>query len=121
MARDKQQAADLVAAAAQGDRWIIEGVYGWLAQIALPRASALLWLDLPDAECLAGLRQRGIQGGGSAADFEALLVWAAGYRHRTNSNSYLAHEKIFADFAGGKLRLTSRDAVSAFSEMPATS
>jgi len=27
--------------------WIIEGVYGWLAEVALPRATALIWLDLP--------------------------------------------------------------------------
>src|SRR5437773_9294977 len=26
-------------------RWIIEGVFGWLAEVALPKATALVWLD----------------------------------------------------------------------------
>jgi adenylate kinase family enzyme len=26
-------------------RWIIEGVFGWLAEVALPNATALVWLD----------------------------------------------------------------------------
>ena len=34
--------------------WIIEGVYGWLAEVALPRATALIWLDFPWNLCRAG-------------------------------------------------------------------
>ena len=112
-ARDKQEVARLVAEAAEGDGWIIEGVYGWLVEIAARRATALIWLDLPDADCLAALRARGLQGGGSAADFEALLKWASEYRLRSNANSFVAHERIYESFAGSRLRLTSREAVSA--------
>jgi hypothetical protein len=45
--REEEVAKCLVRDAAAAPRWIIEGVYGWLAEIALPRASALVWLDLP--------------------------------------------------------------------------
>jgi len=37
-------------------RWIIEGVFGWLAEIALPKARALVWLDFPWSLCRAGCR-----------------------------------------------------------------
>jgi hypothetical protein len=37
----------MVADATAESKWIIEGVYGWLAELALPRATSLIWLDLP--------------------------------------------------------------------------
>src|SRR5665213_1597808 len=52
--RDESAARRLVAEAADEPRWIIEGVYGWLADAAIPRATGLVWLDLPWSECLAG-------------------------------------------------------------------
>jgi adenylate kinase family enzyme len=45
--RDEESAKRLVREAAATPRWIIEGVFGWLAEIALPRATAIIWLDLP--------------------------------------------------------------------------
>jgi adenylate kinase family enzyme len=44
--RDEEEARALVADAAHGESWIIEGVYGWLSDIALTRATVLVWLDL---------------------------------------------------------------------------
>ena len=31
-----------------------EGVYGWLAEVAVPRATALIWLDIPWDVCREG-------------------------------------------------------------------
>jgi adenylate kinase family enzyme len=114
VARDKQEVAELTRAEAEAERWIIEGVYGWLAKIALPRATTLVWLDIAEAECVDNIRRRGIQGGGSAADFEGLLKWVSEYRVRTNSNSYTAHEGLYPGFEGEKFRLTDRREVDAF-------
>ncbi len=45
--RDEDEARERVAGIAASDAWIIEGVYGWLSQVALARATLLIWLDLP--------------------------------------------------------------------------
>ena len=57
--REEKEARDMVAERASHPAWIIEGVYGWLASVALPRATALIWLDLPWEQFRAGLIERG--------------------------------------------------------------
>ena len=115
-ARDNQLAMDDVARAAAADAWLMEGVFGWLAKVAMPRATQLVWLDLPEDECLANVRARGIQGGGSAADFEALLTWIGEYRLRNNSSCYAAHLQLFEAFAGPKARLMGRAEMAGYLE-----
>jgi len=112
--RDKQIALDMVRQEASRPAWIIEGVYGWLAQEALPQATALIWLDLPVGQCVDNLRQRGLQRGGDAASFEALLAWATDYPHRHTSSSLEGHKRTFASFPGHKLRLQTREQVTDF-------
>jgi adenylate kinase family enzyme len=74
--RDEEEARALVADAAHGESWIIEGVYGWLSDIALTRATVLVWLDLSWESCLDGLRRRGLREGMSESDRETLIAWA---------------------------------------------
>lgn len=112
--RDKQVVADDVVALSQADRWIVEGVYGWMAEIAARRATALVHLDLPVDECLANLRARGIRGGGDQDAFDGLLKWAGEYRVRTNSNSWTGHDRIYSTFAGRRARLASRAEIGEF-------
>jgi adenylate kinase family enzyme len=112
-ARDNQLAMDDVARA---DAWLMEGVFGWLAKVAMPRATQLVWLNLPEDECLANVRARGIQGGGSEADFEALLTWVGEYRLRNNSSCFAAHLQLFEAFAGAKTRLMGRGEMEVFLE-----
>jgi adenylate kinase family enzyme len=114
--RDNQLVMDEVAQAAQAERWLMEGVFGWLAKVAIGRATQLIWLDLPEDECLANVRARGIQGGGSAADFEALLTWVSEYRLRDNSSCFAAHLRLYEAFEGEKARLLGRDEMEAFLE-----
>ena len=113
--RDKQLSIDLVRRSAARPTWVIEGVYGWLAQEALPTATALIWLDLPVDACIENLRQRGMRGLGTEAGFEALLGWAADYPHRQTSSSYAGHERIFGLIPGPGFRLRSRADVERFS------
>jgi hypothetical protein len=112
--RDRQLAVRDVLALAQSEAWIIEGVYGWLAEIAVPRATLLLWLDLPIDECLVNLRGRGLRGGGDEESFIGLLKWAGEYRTRTNSNSWTGHSRIFEAFSGRKVILSSRPEITDF-------
>ena len=92
----------------------MEGVYGWLARVALPRATALIWLDLPWEDCRAGLMGRGLRRGMTNGDYATLVNWAADYWTRDNANSYRGHLRLFEAFAGPKLRFMSRSKVDQF-------
>lgn len=111
--RDKQQAARDVTAVAEVDAWVIEGVYGWLADFAMPRVTTLIWLDFPVEECLANLNHRGLRGGGDTQAFRELLEWASAYRERDSSSSWVGHKQIYDSFSGPKFRLTSRSDLDA--------
>lgn len=118
VARDRAARNEIVKAAAQRSTWIMEGVYGELANMVLDRATMLVWIDLPEEECIANIEQRGAQGGESKTSFDGLLKWVAEYRMRTNNwNSFEAHTRLFAGFAGRKALLSSRLAVSSFAKI----
>jgi adenylate kinase family enzyme len=106
--RDPEEARAAVRELAAADRWVIEGVYGWLAREALPRATALVQLDIPDEECVENAQARGLRRGGDEAAHVALIAWIRDYRVRENANSYVAHVKLFDAFPGPKVRLQSR-------------
>jgi adenylate kinase family enzyme len=108
IARDKHVAIALVRRSADGPTWIIEGVYGWLAQEVTGSATALIWLDLPVDQCIENLQQRGLRRGGDEAAFAALLAWAADYPHRQTSSSLAGHRHVFDSFPRRKLRCSSR-------------
>ena len=112
--RDEGVARALAAEAAGGRRWIIEGVYGWLASAALPRAESLIWLDLPWSECREGLLGRGMRRGARDDDFAALLAWAEDYWNRTTSSSFTGHRHLFEAFEPLKYRLCNRAEVFEF-------
>ena len=116
LALKKRGAADAIAmaaVAAEGERWVIEGVYGWLIDAVTPRATALIWLDLPWADCKAGLLARGASGV-SPAEFDNLLAWAEQYWTRQSPSSHAGHAKIFDAFKGEKTTITSRHELAAF-------
>jgi len=93
-------------------RWIIEGVFGWLAEVALPKATALVWLDFPWSLCRAGLLARGLRRGATGRDAADLMKWAEAYWRRQTPSSFAGHSKMFNDFCGTKLRLESREQVT---------
>jgi adenylate kinase family enzyme len=108
--RDEETAKRLVRDAAAAPSWIIEGVFGWLAEIAMPKATALIWLDLPWSVCREGLLVRG-QRGGAEADFADLFAWSKAYWDRETSSSFKGHSHLFESFPGTKLRLRDRGEV----------
>jgi hypothetical protein len=90
-------------------------VYGWLFEIALTRATALVWLDLAWTECREGLLQRGLRRGVTLGDQEALLAWADAYWARTTPSSFAGHARLYDALGGDKTHLQTRAEVSAFS------
>lgn len=115
VARDKGIVIDEVKQLTEGDSWLMEGVYGWLVDVLLPRANLFFWLDLGEDECVANVRTRGIQGGESQESFEGLVKWVSEYRIRKNNwNSFEGHQKLFDGYSGTKFRLRSREEIGEY-------
>jgi energy-coupling factor transporter ATP-binding protein EcfA2 len=112
--RVEPAAKQMVAELAATQHWVIEGVYGWLAEVALPRATALIWLNLPWPECKAGLEARGPAYSPSPAEYDALLTWAGQYWTRQSPSSEAGHRRLYDAFTGEKFELRSRDEVASF-------
>ena len=106
--RNEDVARQMVREISDQPRWIIEGAFGWLAEVALPRATILIWLDLPWSVCRAGLLARGLRRGATSHDAADLMKWAEAYWTRQTPSSFAGHSKLFNDFSGTKLRLESR-------------
>ena len=112
--REEAAARQLVREAAAQPRWVVEGVYGWLAEEALPRATALIWLDLPWSACRDGLLARGQRRGGTEAEFAALMQWAQAYWQRRTPSSYAGHLQLFEGFGGARRRFQNRQEAQRF-------
>lgn len=118
--REAAEAIAIVRQVAQAEQWIIEGVYGWLAQAALPRATCLIWLDPPVEDCIANLTERGVRGGGDRASFSALLEWTRDYEGRRGSSSRAAHSDLAKSFGGDAIVLPNRKAAEDFLRITST-
>lgn len=114
VARNRELAITLVKNAAISNSWVIEGVYGWLVSEIASKATALVWLCIDEAECIAHIGQRGMRRGGDDESFNSLLNWARTYRSRGGSSSYSAHQGIFENFPGSKKCLSSTREVTEF-------
>ncbi|MBY5783651.1 AAA family ATPase [Rhizobium leguminosarum] len=120
--RDRALRDEMVKTAAERDAWVMEGVYGQLANMVLNRTTILVWIDLPEEECIANIKLRGIQGGETETQFDGLLKWVAEYRSRTNNwNSFETHARLFSVFSRPKFLLSSREAVTDFTGRLSTS
>jgi adenylate kinase family enzyme len=109
--RDRTVAQQMACEAAARPAWVIEGVYGWLAEVAMPRATALIWLDMPWSLCREALLGRGMRGGGTEVEFAKLVVWAEAYWERQTPSSFAGHLRLFETFHGAKLRFRERQEV----------
>jgi adenylate kinase family enzyme len=93
-------------------QWIVEGCYGELIELALPRCTEAIFLNPGLAACLANNRQRPWEPhkyeSREAQDtmLEPLLAWVAGYYTRGDEWSYAYHRRVFDAFAGRKTELT---------------
>jgi adenylate kinase family enzyme len=112
--RAEAAAKQMVAGASAESIWIIEGVFGWLAEVALPRATSLIWLDMPWNICREGLSARGLRRGAAEGDHAALLEWAEAYWQRRTPTSFSGHLAMFENFTKTKIRFEQRARLDAF-------
>lgn len=113
IARPRSEALGRARVLADEERWVIEGVYGWILSELIHRATALVWLCVEDEHCVANIRQRENR----QDDDElliALLEWAGSYRVREDSSGFSAHRQLFEGFSGSKLKLTHQSEIAAF-------
>ena len=111
IARPRNEALGMARRAASEERWVIEGVYGWIVSEILHRATTLIWLCIDDVDCVANIRRR------EANDDErlvAMMEWASSYRTRNDSSGFAAHQRMFDDFGASKIRLTNRVEITDF-------
>jgi adenylate kinase family enzyme len=106
--RDTESAIQMTRGAGSGSRWVIEGVFGWLAEAVIERATVLIWTDLEWDDCKAGLLTRGQRRGFDQAAFIELVAWAEAYWVRDTATSFKGHLRLYDDFSSTKLRLKSR-------------
>lgn len=117
VARDKAIVIEDVRQLSHAPRWIVEGVYGWLIDVVLPRTTLLIFLDLPEDECIANVKARGKQRNESDQSFAELIDWVSQYRQRKNNwNSFETHLRLYDEFQNEKVRLRSRTEISDFLE-----
>ena len=109
--RPRAEALGMARIAASEERWVIEGVYGWIVSELLNRATALIWLSVEDEACVANIRQREVN---DDERLIALLEWAGSYRTRDDSSGFAAHQRLFEVFGGSKIQLKHRDEITLF-------
>ena len=114
IARPRAEALGLARIAAGEERWVIEGVYGWMVSELIHRATALIWLSVEDDECVANIRQREATRDEQDELLIALLDWAGSYRTRDGSSGFAAHECLFDGFTGSRLQLVNRREITDF-------
>ena len=114
IARPRAEALAMARIAASAERWVIEGVYGWIVSELLPRATALVWLTVDDETCIANIRQREAKRDEEDALLIALLEWAGSYRLREDCSGFAAHQRLFEGFGDSKIQLMDGAEVTAF-------
>ena len=114
IARPRAEALGMARIAADEERWVIEGVYGWIVSELIHRATALIWLCVDDEECVTNIRRREAQRDEQDKLLNALLDWANSYRTREGSSGFATHQQLFKGFAGSKIKLMNRSEITAF-------
>ncbi len=103
----------MIADAKREESWIVEGVFGELAEKFMDRADFFIWLDTDWSLCRDRLRQRGLEScrhmgrEQSEQDLLELLDWASRYYERKNARSYDGHKALMERFNGEKIHLRS--------------
>lgn len=104
-------AADVAAFCASRDQWVVEGCYAGLVTQALEQSPILLFVDPGVDACLANCRSRPWEPHKYASRAEQdeqvdfLLSWVREYYSRDGDLSLSAHQALFEQYRGPKLRL----------------
>lgn len=97
------------------ESWVIEGCYTDLLQIIEARATEIVFMDLPVAQCVENAMNRPwephkyVSKEAQDANLEMLLDWIAQYKQRDDVFSLAAHTCFYDSFSGTKTRIDSNE------------
>lgn len=95
--------------------WVIEGCYSDLLELVLPKASEIVFLNLPIEACIANAKRRPWEPHKyetrelQDANLDMLLEWIAQYQVRTDTFSKTFHEALYNRYSGKKTMYTSNN------------
>ena len=107
---------------AEHNHWVIEGCYTDLLELLAEQADAIIFLDLPVADCQMNAKARPWEPhkyeskSAQDANLDMLLEWISAYEARTDTFSRAAHQKFYSQFSGQKWRLQNNDAQQTLTE-----
>ncbi len=99
---------------ASHDRWVVEGCYGELIELVLPRCTETYFLNPGLAACLDNNRRRPWEPHkyespeAQDAMLAGLLAWVEGYYTRDDQWSLSCHRRLFDTHPGKKIELTGQ-------------
>ena len=121
---DKKRAPEevdrLIEESKRSASWIVEGVFGELAERYFADAELLIWLDIEWAVCKTRLAARGSESKRhlgreqSEEGLKRLTDWAAHYSDRRDLRSYVGHRSLADKFPQKTVRLATEEEVSLF-------
>ena len=95
------------------DRWVIEGCYADLVEVAAASCTELVFLNPGIDACVANCRARPWEPHkypskeAQDANLEMLIGWVRAYATRTDEFSLAGHRALFERFGGAKREITS--------------
>ena len=97
------------------NNWVIEGCYSDLLELIIPKATEIIFLNLPVEACIRNAKNRPWEPhkyeSKQAQDdnLAMLLDWIAEYPTRTDTFSKSSHEALFNAYQGKKTMYTSNE------------
>jgi adenylate kinase family enzyme len=96
-------------------RWIIEGCYSDLLEIALPFSNEIIFMNLPVESCIENARNRPWEPHKYESEraqdnnLEMLIDWISQYSQRNDSFSEVAHKNLYEEYSGKKSMIFSNE------------
>ena len=118
--RPKETVIQIIADSINESFWIVEGVFGELAEYYMEHASCMIWLDIKWPVCHHRLMKRGSESRKhmgreqSEEGLRELVKWASHYYDRTDLRSYAGHKELIDRFSESKYFLRSEEAVNKY-------
>ena len=108
-------AADIAAFTRRSDAWVIEGCYADLLELAMAKATTVVFLNPGVETCIANARNRPWEPHkypspeAQNANLDMLVAWIRDYAERDDEFSLAAHRRLFDAFKGPKREFTSNE------------
>jgi hypothetical protein len=115
---DQGEVARLLEESKRTASWVVEGVFGELAERYFAEAELLIWLDIDWKTCKSRLLARGSESKRhlgreqSEEGLKRLVDWASHYYDRGDLRSFVGHQSLMEKFPGKTLHLTSEEQVN---------